>query len=94
MSDQQAIPAESGFSGRSQYICLGAKLRKIMLENGGEALSMSLSKYMQEAVKNVKNYFQEKESGRPWLKKAPTPFAKDYRLEINILPKQCSYYMS
>jgi hypothetical protein len=79
-------------------IYLGAKLRKVTLENGVEAWSMSPSKYMQEAVKNVKSYLQEKEPGRPWLKKAPTPFAKDYRLEIDISPKlgaeEASYYMS
>ena len=45
------------------------------------------SKYVQEAVKNVKNYLQEKEPGRPWLEKAPTPFSKDYRPEIDISPR-------
>jgi alpha-L-fucosidase len=30
---------------------------------------------------------QEKEPGRPWLKKAPTSFAKDYRPEIDIFPE-------
>jgi hypothetical protein len=79
-------------------IYLGAKLRKVTLENGVEAWSMSPSKYVQEAVKNVKNYLQEKEPGRPWLKKAPTPFSKDYRPEIDIPPElgvdDATYYMS
>jgi hypothetical protein len=70
----------------------------VTLENGVEAWSMSPSKYVQEAVKNVKNYLQEKEPGRPWLKKAPTPFSKDYRPEIDISPKlgvnDATYYMS
>jgi hypothetical protein len=45
-----------------------------MLENGVEAWSMSPSKYVQEAVKNVNNYLQEKEPGSPWLKNALAPF--------------------
>jgi hypothetical protein len=79
-------------------IYLGAKLQKVVLENGGEAWSMSPSKYVLEAVKNVKDYLQEKEPGRPWLKKAPTPFVKDYRPEINISPElgtdDGTYYQS
>ena len=59
---------------------------------------MSPSKYVQEAVKNVKDYLQEKEPGRPWLEKAPTPFAKDYRPEIDISPELVTddgtYYQS
>ena len=59
---------------------------------------MSPSKYVQEAVKNVKNYLQEKEPGRPWLKRAPTPFAKDYRPEVDLSPElgpeEASYCMS
>ena len=45
-------------------IYLGAKLRKVTLENGVEAWPMSPSKYVQEEVKNAKNYLQEKEPGR------------------------------
>jgi hypothetical protein len=48
---------------------LGAKLRKVPLENGVEAWSMSPSKCVQVAVKSLKNHLQEKEPGRPWLKK-------------------------
>jgi hypothetical protein len=58
-----------------------------MLKNGVEAWSMSLSEHVQEAVKNVKNYLQEKEPGRPWLTKAPMPFVKDCRPEIDLLPE-------
>jgi hypothetical protein len=50
-------------------VCLGAELRKVTLENGVEAWSMSPSKHVQEAIKNVKNCHQEKEPGRPWLNK-------------------------
>jgi hypothetical protein len=48
---------------------------------------MSPSKHVQEAMKNVRSYLQEKGPGRPWLKKAPTPFVKDCRPEIDILPE-------
>jgi hypothetical protein len=48
---------------------------------------MSQTKYVHEAVSNVKNYVQEKELGQPWQKKAPTPFAKDYRPEIDIFAR-------
>ena len=79
-------------------IYLGAKLRKVTLENRVQAWSMSLGNYVQEAVKNVKSYLQEKEPGRSWLKRAPTPFAKDYRPKIDILhelgAEDVSYYMS
>jgi hypothetical protein len=91
------FPLKKGSVGDPD-IYLGAKLRKVTLENGVEAWSMSPSKYMQEAVKNVKNYLQEKEPGRPWLKKVPTPFSKDYRPEIDISPElgvdDATYYMS
>ena len=47
---------------------------------------------------NVKNYLHEKESARPWLKKAPSPFARLCRPEIDILPElgaeDASYYTS
>ena len=59
---------------------------------------MSPSKYAQEAIKNVKNYLQEKEPGHPWLKRTPTPFAKDYRPEVDLSPElgagDASYDMS
>jgi hypothetical protein len=56
------------------------------------------SKYVQEAVKNVKAYQQEKYPGRPWLKRATSPFVKDYRPEIEIFleldAEGASYYQS
>ena len=46
----------------------------------------------------MKNYLQEKEPGRPCLKKALTPFSKDYRSEIDISLElgvdNTTYYMS
>jgi hypothetical protein len=91
------FPLKKGSVGDPD-IYLGAKLRKVTLPNGVEAWSMSPSKYVQEAVRNVKNFLQEKEPGRVWQKKAPTPFANDYRPEIDISPElgpeDASYYMS
>ena len=58
--------------------CLGTELRKATLENGVKAWSnVSPSKHL-----------QEKEPDRPWLKKVPTPFAKDCRPdEIDVSPE-------
>jgi hypothetical protein len=82
------LPLKEGSAACDPDAHLGAKLlRKVMLENGVKAWSMSPGKHVQEVMKNVENYLQEKETGRPWLKKAPTPFAKDCRPEINILPE-------
>jgi hypothetical protein len=55
-------------------IYLGAKLREMQLQNGVYAWSLSASKYVQEAVCNVKDYFQRERSGYLWPKRAPTPF--------------------
>ena len=59
---------------------------------------MSPSKYVQEAVKNVETYLQEKEPGCPWLKHAPTPLSKDCRPKVDLSPElgpeDASYYMS
>ena len=38
-------------------IYLGGKLRKVAFPNSVEAWGISLSKYIQEAVKNVEGYF-------------------------------------
>jgi hypothetical protein len=48
-------------------IYLGAKLRKVVLENGVKAWSMSPSKCVQEAVSNVKNYIPTGEGARTTL---------------------------
>jgi transposase len=77
---------------------LGAKLRKIILPNRVEAWSLSPSKYVQEAVKNVQEYLAREQEGRKLEKKAPTPFVKDYRPELDITPElgpeEASYYQS
>jgi hypothetical protein len=73
------FPLKAGSVGDPD-VCLGAELRKVTLENGVKAWSISPSKHLEEVVKNVKNvknHLQEKEPGRPWLKKATMPFPKD-----------------
>ena len=49
------FPLKKGLVGDLD-IYLGTKLRKVTLKNGVKAWSMSPSKYVKEAVKNVKNY--------------------------------------
>ena len=47
---------------------LGDKLRNVVLENGGEAWATSASKYVQEAVSNSLDYFQEHFGGHEFSK--------------------------
>jgi hypothetical protein len=62
----------------------GAKLREMQLPNGVYAWSLSASKYVQEAVHNVKDYFQRERSGHLWPKRVPTPFPQDYKPELDV----------
>jgi hypothetical protein len=91
------FPLKKGSVGDPD-LYLGAKLRKVTLPNGVSAWSMSPSKYVQEAVRNVKKYLQGREPGRPWPKNTPTPFVNGYRPEIDISPElqgeDATYYMS
>ena len=45
---------------------------------------MSVSKYVQEAVRNVKNEWLASYSGRKWPRRAVTPFVKDYLPKLDI----------
>jgi len=77
-------------------IYLGGKLRKMKLANGVLAWSISPSKYIQEAVKNVEAYLAKNYNDRKLLKRAPTPFENDYAPEMDTTPElnadQASYY--
>ena len=77
---------------------LGAKLRQHTLENGVLAWTLSPSKYVQEAVRNVKEYHEREYPGRRWPKQAATPFLKDYRPELDFTPElkteTASYFQS
>jgi Reverse transcriptase (RNA-dependent DNA polymerase) len=79
-------------------IYLGAKLREVQLPNGVNAWSLSASKYVQEAVRNVKDYFKRERPSHIWPKRAPTPFPRDYKPELDISPElgddEASFFQS
>ena len=79
-------------------IYLGAKLRKIQLENGVEAWSMSSSKYVQDAVKNTETYLQENYNGWTMPKRVSSPWPRDYTSELDDSPEldltKANYYQS
>ena len=56
-------------------IYLGAKLRKITLNNGVEAWGLSPSKYVQEAISNVEKWLDKK--GMKLGKRASAPYRAD-----------------
>ena len=57
---------------------LGAKLRKVVLENGVEAWDTSASDYVQEAVSNSEAYLYEHFGGRKFENKVINPFESEY----------------
>ena len=66
-------------------IYLGAKISKVQLQNGVEAYAMSMSQYVQEAVRNVEGHLRKK--GLGLLKKASTPMSLHYCPEIDASPE-------
>lgn len=79
-------------------IYLGAKLKRTHLPNGVEAWALSPSKYVREAVSTCKDYLAANYDGRTLAKRAPTPFARDYRPELDTTPElgaeEGSFYQS
>ena len=79
-------------------VYLGAKLRKVTLSNGVQAWSLSPSKYVQEAVKNVEKYLDEKMGGRKLPNRFRGLWPSDYRPELDdspeLDPKMANYYQS
>jgi hypothetical protein len=65
-------------------IYVRAKLWEMQLPNGVYAWSLLASKYVQEAVRNVKDYFQRERSGYLWPKRAPTPFPGEYKPKLDV----------
>ena len=57
---------------------LGAKLRKVVLENGFEAWATSALKYLKEAVSNSEDYLHENFGGRKFSKKVINTFESEY----------------
>jgi hypothetical protein len=56
----------------------------MQLPNGVYTWSLLASKYVQEAVRNVKDYFQRERSGHLWPKHAPTPFPREFKPELDV----------
>ena len=77
---------------------LGAKIRQVRLPNGVWSWSLSPSKYVQEAIRNVREHLKKEYDGRNLDKRASTAFAKDYRAELDVSeelgPEDASYYQS
>ena len=79
-------------------IYLGAKLRKVTLDNGVESWSLSPSKYVQEAVRNAETYLAENFGGQKLPKRATAPMPTDYVAELDdtpeLNPTLASYFQS
>ena len=62
------------------------------------AWSLSPIKYVQEAVKNVKDHFKKERYGQVWPKKAATPCVRDYQPEVDLNKElnadEANYYQS
>ena len=78
-------------------IYLGGLVRKVELNNGGEAWAFSASQYVRAAIKNVETYIGKKDR---WniSKSAETPMVTTYRFELYVysvlVPHDVLYYMS
>jgi hypothetical protein len=78
---------------------LGAKVWQTKLPNGVYAWGMSSSKYIQAAVRNVKDYVAKTHPGRLKLaKRATGPFPTGYTPELGMTPelndKDVTFYQS
>ena len=77
---------------------LGAKLREVQLSTGVYAWSFSPSKYVQEAVRNVKEYLSKSYNGQTLNRRASAPFPAGYRPEMDITEElnadEAAYYHS
>ena len=62
-------------------IYLGAKISKVQLPNGVNVYAMSMSQYVQEAVKNVEQYLKKRDLAL--VKKASTPMTTNYSPELD-----------
>ena len=76
---------------------LGAKLRRFRMPNGVVSWVQSPSKYVQEAVKNVETHLRSKYD-RSLIRKATSPFPRDYEPELDISEEldseDASFYQS
>jgi hypothetical protein len=77
---------------------LGAKLKKTVLPNGVVSWGMSSSKYVQSAVRNVKEYLAALPGDQKLMKKADGPFSGGYKPELDespeLDPTRANFYQS
>ena len=66
---------------------LGAKLRKVQLNNGVFAWAFSASIYAHEAVRNVERFLDSMKTGRKLPKRAAAPFPCNYTPELDTTPE-------
>ena len=71
------FPMKEGSIGDPD-VYLGAKLKKVKLENGVEAWGFSPTKYVQEAINNVERYLREKMGDRRLPTKWKGTWPNDY----------------
>ena len=75
---------------------LGARLRPTTLPNGVVAWCFSSSKYIQNAVQNVKDHLAK--DGKSLPKRAASPMRAEYRPELDVSPEldatEATYYQS
>ena len=64
----------------------GAKICKVTLPNGLEAWSASPSKFVQESIKNVKEYTNKEFPGMVLPKNLSAPFPRGYEAETDVSP--------
>ena len=68
------------------------------MPNGVQAWVLSSSKYVQEAVQNVKNYLRDELGGRTLRKRAPTLFMSEYDPDMDttkqVSTELATYYQS
>jgi Reverse transcriptase (RNA-dependent DNA polymerase) len=90
------FPMKAGSIGDPD-IYLGTKLRKVQMANGVYAWSMSPSKYVQDAVRNVEDYLS-KNGDRKLPGRCKAPWPTDYVCETDVspelTPEQANYYQS
>ena len=77
-------------------IYLGAKLRKVHVDNGVFTWDISPAKYVQEAVRNVEEHLTKKYGGRKLPKRAIARWTSKYVSETDTTPelgpKEANYY--
>ena len=66
---------------------LGAELRPMKLQDGVTAWAMNSSKYVQAAVRNVKDFIKRTYPGRSLPKRVTAPFPTGYVLELDVTPE-------